>query len=338
MSESDSGRGRSARRGTTLSNSREPALENSDQARPGKRPRMKEECMICSIDIEKCKHLGCTMCDGYVCQKCSLVTEALFDALMNDEMPGFNWICKSCNKDLPSMKNISTKLDQRMDALEDKIDGMEDRITQKIKAVIPEIVKKEVDQVGKNIERQVEKKLKRMETIVAEKMDEKVHEMDDKIEAIKSCLEEKNDEAKQLVKDEIEREMTKNQGAIAKAVARFQGEGTPQRGTPVSPNTQMKMTVASVAKEIQDKEERRNNFIVYNLEEPKTNLKNERIKQDKETMLKVISDTLEVEIDVTNILEATRLGKDKIEGKKRPLLVIMSEEQTKNKSSANWLN
>ena len=331
MSQAEKAR-RGSNRNRGPSSSRASSLDRSETPRVGKRPRMKEECMYCKIEIEKCKHLGCTMCEGYVCQPCSKISDELFEVVMKDEMPGFNWACTSCQRGMPSIKNMSRKLDTRLDALEGKIDGMEDRITSKLQAEIPEIIKREVEQVGINLEKQMEKKLKRMESNVNQEMEKRMKKFDVEIKAIKDGLEGNKETTMESMKEEIQREVALRTEDLNLVGATGQ-QGPPT--TQVSPRTQMKMTVASVTKEMRDKADRRKNFIIYNLEEPKTNLKSERMKLDKATVMSVVQEVLEVKLEAGDLIEASRLGKEKLEGKRRPVLMMVRDERTKSNIFSN---
>ena len=65
------------------------------------------------------------------------------------------------------------------------------------------------------------------------------------------------------------------------------------------------------------------------MEEPNTNLKDERIRKDKESVIKVVAEVLHVPIKEADISEAIRLGKNKEENVKRPLLITVKDERMK---------
>ena len=79
--------------------------------------------------------------------------------------------------------------------------------------------------------------------------------------------------------------------------------------------------------EIHDRKERERNFIVFNAPEPKTNLKDVRVREDLELVRSLCNDVCDLNVDVQNeITEVFRLGKQPTgEGKPRPLKVIMKD-------------
>ena len=213
---------------------------------------------------------------------------------------------------------------------------IEGNITRKLKAELPQIIKDEVRLVGKEIERKIEKKVEEMEVSVTKKVEKvevnvqkQVEEVNRALQGMKQDLANKEDIG-ELVKEEMKKEFKKREDEMKTrgATANTQGAMGIQVN-PVSPGTQMRMTVAHVTKEIKDKEERRKSFVIYNLEEPQTNKKEERISKDKEEVIKVVQEVLKGRLEGEDMVEATRLGKDKTEGKRRPLLITVREERTK---------
>ena len=327
-------------RGSRGRGSGPPDREDSSTSRSGKRGRMAEVCEICNKGIERGRYLECALCDILACQRCTSVSDSLFDAFMYENDQGFTWMCKNCQtKGLPSIKDMTKAMFEIKDGMKDmrgQMSNMEESITEKLKAELPQIIKQEVREIGKEIEKKIEKKVDEMEKVVINKVDKleekverQVKDVHGEIQGMKRKMAQKEDVG-ELVKEELRRELKKRDDEIKKRRPTENTQGPmDNQGNPVSPGSQMRMTVASVAKEIRDKEERRKSFVIYNLEEPQTNDKEDRITQDKERVAKVVQEVLGCDLDVEGMGEAIRLGKDKTEGKRSPLLITVKEERTK---------
>ena len=92
----------------------------------------------------------------------------------------------------------------------------------------------------------------------------------------------------------------------------------------------MKKTVASVTAELNDRNERRKNIVLHNVKEPNTNVKDERMKADKELFMKICNDTLEADLKTEDIVKTSRFG-EKTEDKPRPLWIALRNEDIKKK-------
>ena len=104
--------------------------------------------------------------------------------------------------------------------------------------------------------------------------------IDDEMQMIREDVSTKED-IKRKLKEEWKKEAEKREAEYR----RNQPMAVPSTsvgkdGQPVSPGTQWRQTVQSVSQKIKDKEARRKNIVIYNMEEPNTNLKEERIRKD----------------------------------------------------------
>ena len=84
-------------------------------------------------------------------------------------------------------------------------------------------------------------------------------------------------------------------------------------------------------KELKDREERQDNFIIFNAPEPNTHLKEVRICEDTELVKNLCNGVCEIDIDTQNdIADVIHLGrKPEGEGKPRPLKVLMKNSGEK---------
>jgi len=85
-----------------------------------------------------------------------------------------------------------------------------------------------------------------------------------------------------------------------------------------------------------EREKRKNNAIFYNVPEPKTNIKVDKINEDMNT-LKELAKNIDINLENENITKLTRIDK-RLEGeeKHRPLLVTFSNDDIKRKIFKNF--
>jgi len=80
----------------------------------------------------------------------------------------------------------------------------------------------------------------------------------------------------------------------------------------------------------QDRENRVSNIILYNVPEPKSIIKDERWKQDREFCLELFNKVLRVPIQEDDIKKFARLGKLDEQLKERPVLIQFKDQILKN--------
>ena len=98
----------------------------------------------------------------------------------------------------------------------------------------------------------------------------------------------------------------------------------------LSPTTSRRQTVTEMTKEMKEREEKKNNMIVYNMIENGKSMIKDRNEADKTAITKIIQDVLNVEMDDEEIVKVNRLG-SKAEDKKRPLLVVFRSHNQKSR-------
>ena len=282
--------------------------------------------MLCDKQIEnKVLFLNCAGCEGTVCVPCSKIPPQLAAVLQAGPIPGFQWTCPSCTKTLPTIRKMEQTLEEikdknetRMTALESKIDSVmqkiDDTVENKIRAEMPKLQATVEESVTQSINANITEKLnaveQRMDTLVADKM----REIDDKMKVLENQGNEVDvEKIRQEIEDKIEEKIPPNL---------LQQQD--------SPNTQMKKTLATVTAEMKDREERKKNLVLYNVPEPETNIKEERIKEDKEFFRTLCKDTLGVKLDTNSIVKTARFGEKDME-KPRPLWISLRTEDIKRR-------
>ena len=136
--------------------------------------------------------------------------------------------------------------------------------------------------------------------------------------------------------DSIERQLQTKCDADAVKVIVHEALGAnegnaPKRGSPTQGTDNNRDVIQETVKELKDREERQDNFIIFNAPEPNTNLKEVRICEDTELVKNLCNGVCEIDIDTQHdIADVIRLGrKPEGEGKPRPLKVLMKNSGKK---------
>ena len=142
--------------------------------------------------------------------------------------------------------------------------------------------------------------------------------------------------------DSIERQLQTKCNADAVKVIVHEALGTiegnaPKRGSPTQGTENNRDVIQETVKELKDREERQDNFIICNAPEPNTNLKEVRICDDTELVKNLCNGVCEIDVDTQNdIADVIRLGrKPEGEGKPRPLKVLMKNNEKKTQLFKN---
>ena len=128
-------------------------------------------------------------------------------------------------------------------------------------------------------------------------------------------------------KEHMDKEIKRLDKKIDDSKKKSQGTGQPPKEAIAK---MVKEEIKESDEERKERERRKDNFIVFKMPEPDTTLKEEREKKDREKLISLCTDTLEVNIEDEDLVSVIRLGK-KHEENCRPLLVrVRSSELKKN--------
>ena len=263
---------------------------------------------------------------------CSRWPATIIDLMKKSgDVSGMPWMCTTCKHNLPTMRKMEQTLgeiqktsSERMNVIEGKLDDMVDTMERKIKEKVDEEIPKMINVVEKTVSDTVSKRLNIMENRMDELVDEKMAVINKKIDDHVSTKEIAGEGVpspvlNQKIKEAVEAEVK----------AKVPSDQNIQTKQPVSPGTQMKQTIATVTAELKDREERRKNIVLHGVKEPDTNLKEERVRYDKEEVMKVCNEVLRVPVTMEDLKDARRLG-EKSETMTRPLKICMASENLKN--------
>ena len=103
---------------------------------------------------------------------------------------------------------------------------------------------------------------------------------------------------------------------------------TPGPTSPTSPKTKAKITIANLSAELQERDEKMKNIVIFKLVEPNTSVLGQKIKDDTATFIDIAS-TIKINVKPEEVARAIRLGKAGPPNRPRPLLVTLHDPAKK---------
>ena len=295
------------------------AGQSPSQERPLKRSRESDkECAKCHSDPGE-TYIICNLCNLKFCQQCCRLPVFILKAYAKDpqDLEGMDWKCSPCSVTANSFKSIDQKLDnmeknskERMETMEKKLVGIEERITNKVIAEIPAMIKTEIDKMEVKVNETLKKNVEEVETKLTAKVTEEVKTVSDKLDKAQKDMVPK-EEVSKMIEEALEKSK-----AEMKALPKSPSSSSAPKSQ-VSPGTLLRSAVA----EMKEREKRENRIVIYKLEEPATNLRAERIENDKGKLMEIAANTLAIKnLKNSEIIRADRLGEKK-DNSPRPLLI-----------------
>lgn len=281
-----------------------------------------DKCSYCDKTRQEEPFLTCSMCKIECCSGCSSVQDFIVTALAADPdcFPGFKWYCKSCQNLDTTWTSVTKKLESIDKDNKTRLNALEDRM-QNLEESVPLLVEEEGAKIEKQILAKNDIKFNKLERDMETLVETNVNTINSDIKEIKS---------KYVTKDDFEKKMRefidKKKSPIKQDAA---GTSTSKIDT-LSPNTRMKVTVMKSTQEMAEKNDKKNNLIIRNIEERVTNNIDERDALDKDYILGVIQDTLKVNIKPEDVVKNTRLGIKDVD-RKRPVRLCLTNTDIKDK-------
>lgn len=133
-------------------------------------------------------------------------------------------------------------------------------------------------------------------------------------------------------KKNLDKEVKRLDNKINESTKKMKGPGTAAAKEDIAKMVKEEVRVSD--EERNERERRKNNFIIFDMPEPETNLRADREEKDREKLTKLCGETLEVEIEDDDVVTAIRLGK-KNDEKCRPLLVRVKSTELKKSIFTN---
>ena len=297
-----------------------------------KRPRADSTstCMICDDSLDEVEtKLKCEGCENWLCLRCSKVPLQVFQSIRSGLLGSFAFMCPCCKTNLPHMRNLTKSFDQMRNSNEDRLNQIEERLL-KMEDTIDDKIDSKIEQAKEDIFGQVSQQIQQsqpnLQEVKADIIGQVTHELQPRIDkAIKTAIESGNSvEIKEAVKNAYEEQKKEVQASST--------------SHPISPGTHQKQVdqaLTTLATELQDREKRRNNFVIYNATESNSQQKDERIRHDAKLLVDICTESLKVNVSASDIESTTRIGKPREDAKPRPLIVAMKEYELKDEIFKN---
>ena len=206
------------------------------------------------------------------------------------ECKGIHWFCTMCNEGAEKLLPLLTRIQDKITLMESCIDGC------------------------KKMSEQNQEEIRKLNVLLEEKVLEMQKDMESKIE-------ESNKNSKV--------DMTQVEPTWAERVSREVDSRFDQVKEEVRKVTTTVEETRVKAEELKDREAQVNNIVIYNLEELRTENKEEWFKNEKSQYLKLFNTIIGADVVEADVAKTMRLGpKDK--STKRPLLIQFKQRSTKN--------
>ena len=115
----------------------------------------KDLCPICNVKItQKTPSLSCEICGIWYYLKCTKVTQAVYDALVeasNKYGSPCVFLCPCCKPSLPLLSNINQTVNEIQTSTSERFDNLETKVTDLEQNMGKLITREEVDDMKKNL-------------------------------------------------------------------------------------------------------------------------------------------------------------------------------------------
>ncbi len=258
-------------------------------------------CKTCNVQFgnPNDKLMECEYCDNHFCAKCLNMTD---DEYAHHERSSGMWFCVICKpkvgETIKVEKDIEKRCSEHFMLYSKRIEKIEEKLAKKLERnEIIDIIKRELNSKTNDA---TERSEKQIIEIVNKQVTEKVKDISESTYS-------------DAVKETVE-------STVSKLF-----------------DTKIDNKIAESEKEIVDRQGRERNIIIFNIDEPNTNLIDDRVQADKETIEKVIK---ELNFETRNdfeIEQVIRIGyrKTKPGDNPRPVIVTFSTVEAKRSALKN---
>lgn len=274
------------------------------------------KCGSCSKIVDDDGSIMCEVCDTWFHQKCSGISDSLFEALDEDtDTDSVHWYCQTCNKRVSKLIQEVARMDERQDTLELEL----------IKT------KRQLDKVKED----------------CSKFESSIESLYNRVSDLEKCessaaLEINSMESK--MEEKLQIEVAKKMEAIKPTFSEVVSNQLDSKISQVNVDmTKFQKELDRARKEAEDEKERENrgnNIVIFRVKESDS----DGIVEDTKFCMELFNIALGVEVQESDlqIKGIVRLGKrvvstNNIGDKSRPLLVKIKERGIKNKIMENLI-
>lgn len=263
-------------------------------------------CITCGSKVkDKDASLQCELCEGWCHAQCEKVTEDVLQVLQRENI---HWYCLKCNKGIGAILGTIQKLIQKQ-----------------------ELIDEEMKETAKNVNRLqnlIQENSAKLSLLEADmqtiRKDKEKHT--NEFKAAKDFMKQAMEDLEAKQKDEWP---TLAEQKLADLAAAHVNTKLSTFSTELQGVQKAISEVKHVVEEENDKENRRNNIILYNVAESAEGNVESKYKEDKLIFLQLMN-ALSTGVDEEDIKKMLRLGRKNENGKPRPLLVQLGCRLAKN--------
>jgi hypothetical protein len=256
-------------------------------------PPKKDDCVICSKTVGAKDGIQCEICDKWQHAKCAGIAIEMYQYISDNQQ--IHWFCQGCNAGVGQLIKDLKKVQDKISNIEREVDKIREEEHRDI-----EIVRKDMEKVSKELK-----------------------EMHKEIESVKLNITTRVD-------TQVDNTVKQQEKKWAEALTKQMDDELKTRSSDLKTMQKVISEAKENASEIQDKENRRNNIILYRVEESKADTAEERNFEDVKFSLGLFV-AIRSGIDKEDITKVTRLGRRGEKGDaSRPLLVQLNGCLPKN--------
>jgi len=261
----------------------------------------KDECGICDKSVGSKDSIQCEICDKWHHSKCVGINTEVYEFISANEQT--HWFCKGCNSGTGQIIKEIKRLQEKIDCFEQTY------IKQKAEG------KKELDKYEQNNEKN------RLE--VSSQLEKMVKDIKEIQKELTSVVQNAN--------IQIDNSAKIQEKKWSEVICKQVDSELKTRATDVGKMQEALQQAKEKADDIQDKEHRRNNIIIYRVPESNADSAEEKYKEDEKFCLGIFNaiNSGVVEEDITKVI---RLGRrdDTTAKHARPLMVKLEGRHQKN--------
>jgi len=288
-----------ATRGPTSGKDKNEKVEKADKVDKGEKP---EKCGKCNTVVkEKDDGVQCEICEIWYHAKCEGISDEGYKILLKENV---HWYCIGCNRGVGKVLTCLIKVQQQQEVQERKQIAME----LELRKLREDLEKKILDKV-KDTEISLESKMSMLENGLKETKEQLSTQIESKIEnTIKKSYAE-------MTKEGIGGDAQQD---VISVIQEFRQQLDTEKQ---SARSFLEETQTSLQEE-RDKEARRQNIIIYRVQENTSTNPEERMKADRKFVMELCKDVLKMGNIEDGIKKVFRLGKrTPSNAESRPMLV-----------------
>jgi len=301
----------------------------SHKTRTGSGVTKDYDCEVCNSVVKaEDKGIECEICKAWFHTMCVDLTDNEYEMLASHKLGTIHWYCATCNVKSVELLRLVFGLHDRIQKTESEVENIKRETNVKISKLELdyEAVKVDLKTLSQKIEG-----VKQCCVDSDKQIGTVQHETRNEIESIKKGLQNK------INKEDMEKALNQQTEMLSDETyaSKIKNEVDQHLNGMDSQISRVNTKIDEVRRKTiieQDRENRISNLILYNVQEPRSTIQDERWKEDREFCLELFNKVLRVPIREDDMKRFARLGRaDSVQpGKARPVLIQFKDRILKN--------